>query len=196
VIIAITSEHTWPEEHGVIRQLLENGLDLLHIRKYGMDDRSIKAYVRIIPERFHNRLVLHGHDHLAADMGIQRLHFSERARYEHRHMRYQEGYILSTSVHSIDEFNALSPCWTYAFLSPAFPSISKPGHGVARTIFPQLAWRKNPYVRLIGLGGVDEHNYPLLKSHGADGAALLGCLWNRKHPLQTFITCKKLDQSG
>jgi len=194
VIIAITSERLLIGEFKLIKKLFSNGLDLLHIRKHQLDNQVMREYIKTIPKKNRKQLVLHSHRYLAEELGIQRLHFSEADRGSKKHLGFKNKYILSTSTHSIDSFNGLSNSWAYAFLSPIFPSISKPGYGYPNAILHQLKNKNNPHVHLIGLGGINEYNYRQLKDEGAHGGALLGSIWLNKHPLKTLLTCKKIDR--
>ncbi|HIX55511.1 MAG TPA: thiamine phosphate synthase [Candidatus Sphingobacterium stercoripullorum] len=193
MIIGISSEVEVSNEHTTIHQLLGGGMDLFHIRKYQYSDEMIKAYVGRIDPSFRDRLVLHSHLHLAGNLQIKRIHCNEKNRV--LGWPFLRGdFILSTSVHSIADFNRLSEEWTYAFLSPMFPSISKKGYGVKQTVCSKLKERVNFKTKLIGLGGIDSENYKGLRELGADGAALLGSLWHSTQPLKTLRKCKEIDR--
>lgn len=193
MIIGISSEVKVSNEHTTIHQLLGGGMDLFHIRKYQFSDEMIKAYVGRIDPSFRDRLVLHSHLHLAGSLQIKRIHCNEKNRVVGRPF-LKGNFILSTSVHSIADFNRLSEEWTYAFFSPMFPSISKKGYGVKQTVRSKLKERVNFKTKLIGLGGIDSENYKGLRELGADGAALLGSLWYSTQPLKTLRKCKEIDR--
>lgn len=188
MIIVLTPEQTVPNESEILRQLFETGLERFHIRKYWLKDAEMKAYLAAIDSQYHQRLVLHAHYHLAKDYGINRLHFREEDRLAGLHMDYINEYNLSTSVHDIETFNGLGKEWQYAFLSPMYPSISKQGYGAKHTTLSTLAQRKNTYSQLIGLGGIDALNFREVISSGANGIALLGCIWQAADPVATYKT--------
>ncbi|MND84595.1 Thiamine-phosphate synthase [compost metagenome] len=166
MIIALTAEEEFASEFQTIHALFEQGLDLLHLRKYHFTDEQMQRYVASIDATYHDRLVLHSHPQLTNS-------------------------ICSTSVHHINQFNTLDKCWNYAFLSPLFPSISKAGYGHHDAVLDQLQSRTNFDVHLIGLGGIKAENCLLSIKAGADGIALLGALWQAPDPIQHFITCKQ-----
>ncbi len=180
----VDKETTW------VNTLLSAGLKLFHIRKYNFTTEEMKRYLDRIDGRFANRLVLHSHDHLAEEFGINRLHVNEHRRCEGVHKAYRNKYHLSTSTHDIETFNALSSVWDYAFLSPVFESISKPEYGKTNAVFPQLKQRSNTTVKLVGLGGITPQNGQLVKACGADDVAMLGSIWQAKNPLQIYIQCR------
>lgn len=186
MILVLTPEQTTPNDHEIIRQLFQAGLELFHIRKYWLNDTEMKAYLDAIDPVFHQRLVLHSHYHLAIEYGINRLHFREEDRLNKRHSMYKNEYILSTSIHDMDTFNDLDAIWQYAFLSPMYPSISKQGYGTAHTLLSTLAQRKNTHCQLIGLGGIDAHNFKEVIQSGADGIALLGSIWQAPDPVAVY----------
>lgn len=178
MIIVLTPENTIQNEQECINHLFEIGIDLLHIRKFWMNDAEMSSYIEGINHPYRERLVLHSHFHLAERIGIKRLHFREDDRKQNKHEAFVDNNIISTSVHSIKDFNALDKKWTYAFLSPVFPSISKQGYGVEKNVLNDLSQKNNLTVKLIGLGGIDSHNYHKVYEAGADGIALLGAVWN------------------
>ncbi|MGB3063526.1 thiamine phosphate synthase [Sphingobacterium thalpophilum] len=191
MIIALTAEETVVGELEIIPALFEQGLDLLHLRKYHFTDAQMCRYIASIGEQYHSRLVLHSHPHLSAALGIYRVHINEQGRSRGLFDKQFANCICSTSVHQIQKFNTLEDCWDYAFLSPVFPSISKSGYGERDTVLDQLAFRSNFNVNLIALGGITATNCLLALQAGVDGIALLGSLWCQPDPIQNFILCKE-----
>jgi len=186
MIMILTPETNVLNEEIYINEFMKTGDLLLHIRKNGMNDEEIRTYINKISHEFHKRLVLHSHFHLAQEMGIGRLHFKEIHRRQNLHKTYINRYILSTSVHTVEDFNALGQCWNYAFVSPVFPSISKPGYGMGKNVLADLTNRNNPWVKLIGLGGIDALNCRSVYEAGADGIAILGAVWGNVAPAKAL----------
>ena len=60
------------------------------------------------------------------------------------------GPAISTSVHSWEEFEALPVGLTYAFISPLFDSISKPGYSANMALLSQPEWIASMYARWAG----------------------------------------------
>jgi thiamine-phosphate pyrophosphorylase len=190
MIIVITSEKPVDDEEEIINELFREGLDLLHIRKPFMTRDQMADFVDSINSDFYNRLVLHNHYDLAADFPVSRLHFNETARQNKIHSPFK-GQMISTSVHDIQTFNALRAEWEYAFISPAFPSISKKGYGQNATILNEIKNRNNSEVKMIALGGINEHTIGEAFVYGADGVALLGAVWENDEPLPAFKKCRE-----
>jgi len=83
---------------------------------------------------------------------------------------------VSTSVHSWEEFARLPEGLAYAFISPLFDSISKPGYGANPELLRQPA---GPMPCMpIALGGVGGDNLRELLRRGWKGAAVLGWIWD------------------
>lgn len=190
MIIVISKEQYDPLEPKIWLQLLENGLENLHIRKYDLTDMEIIQLINSIPMSFRNALVLHSHHHLANELGINKLHFNRHLR-DNISIKGFKNYQLSCSVHDISEFNSLDSYWEYAFLSPVYPSLSKPGYGLNMSVIPQLANRKNQQVSLVALSGVHDDNIDQTLQMGFDAVALMGSIWNSENPLETFKACHR-----
>jgi len=191
MILVITPEQEADNEAVLAGEMLAAGAALLHIRKFRLDDAALRNYVETIDAAYRDRLVLHDHFHLARELGISRLHFREEDRRKGRYRPFREEYLLSTSVHTIEAFNRLGTEWAYAFLSPVFPSISKPGYGKDTRVLQDLSKRNNLMVQLIGLGGIDTTNFKQVLDAGADGVALLGGIWQTPDPLNILQQCLK-----
>lgn len=193
MIVIISPEEPATGETAFVNSFFENGLDLFHVRKYTFLDDEMHDYVNAIDQKFRNQIVLHSHFHLAIELGIHWLHFREEERERKSYLCFPD-YTLSTSVHSIDDFNVLDNIWQYAFFSPVFPSISKSGYGKDHSVLNDFQHRKNLNTQLVALGGIDDNNYKQAFERGADGIALLGGIWQSNDPFNTFLKCRKIAQ--
>jgi thiamine-phosphate pyrophosphorylase len=77
------------------------------------------------------------------------------------------------------------------FLSPVFPSISKPGYHPAidsKIIAARLSRRTHHERKtaVIALGGITLANVIRCAELGFDGVAILGALWHAAEPLAVF----------
>jgi thiamine-phosphate pyrophosphorylase len=84
---------------------------------------------------------------------------------------------VSTSVHSWAELAALPEGLAYAFISPLFDSISKPGYGANEGLLLQPGERQ-PCLP-VGLGGIGPDTIAAMFEHGWKGAAVLGWIWEK-----------------
>ena len=192
MIIVITSEKYLPDEIKHINEMFLEGLDMLHVRKPLISNEEMEALLNGIDESFLPQVVLHSHFELAPKYDISRLHIREADRQNKIDKKGSKDYILSTSVHNIEAFNALDDHWEYAFLSPFYPSISKKGYGDGTTIREECKQRNNRNVKLIALGGINEVNCNKLLTENIDGIALLGAVWQDSSPVEVFRRCRNI----
>lgn len=197
MILVITPELIVPNETKLINEMFQEGLDLLHIRKPWLSRNEMFEFITQIDESFHSQLVLHTHFDLGKEFTISRFHFREIDRREKIYKPFAEENTISTSVHDITRYNTLDKEWEYAFISPFFPSISKKGYGLDSTIKEEIKHRNNPDVKLIALGGIDQNNiHEVFEAEAeADGAALLGAIWESEEPLNVFRKCRNVLMS-
>jgi thiamine-phosphate pyrophosphorylase len=202
-MIVITNPIPIANEISTIHSLFENGLELLHIRKPDFSATEMRSYISEIKSDFREQLVLHSHHHLASAYGTNRFHFSESERKKTLSLfgkstfeTYKtKGFHLSTSVHTIEDFNALDNIFEYAFLSPIFPSISKEDYSSKTDLFETIKKRTNFKMKLIALGGIESKNTEQALESGFDNVALLGTIWNRNNPIENYKSCQKIVQS-
>lgn len=193
MIIVITQEDLISNEVETINEMFREGLDLLHIRKPFINDEEMKVLINGIDQAFHSKLVLHSHYEVGRLYAISRFHVREADRINELYRsRIEEGNIISTSVHQIKDYNMLGSEWQYSFISPVFPSISKKGYGQDTKMMEELRYRNNIHVKLIALGGIDEHTIKKVFQAGVDGAALLGAVWNSSTPVDVFKKCRDI----
>jgi thiamine-phosphate pyrophosphorylase len=212
-MIVISNPISAPNEINDIHSLFAEGLLLFHIRKPDFSSADMKAFLSEIGLEFRSRLVLHSQHHLAEEFGINRIHFTEKMRNEVMNTparflepcRFSEnetfnewrekGFHLSTSVHSMEDFNTLNDVFEYAFLSPVFNSISKPNYTSETNHFEAIKKRTNFSTKLVALGGISPDNIQQTLKYGFDKAALLGSIWNGNNPIENYKLCQQVALS-
>lgn len=190
-MIVITNPSAIANEISIIDSLFEEGLSLLHIRKPGLSEVETAKFIHQIKHEFRKNLVLHDHHEIAADFGINRIHFSETERQKNDSPAIAN-MILSTSTHSIEDFNALEKIFEYAFLSPVFTSISKENYIPKTNLFEDLSNRENFNAKVVALGGILSGNIEKALQNGFDDVALLGTIWNSPNSIKNFKLCQKI----
>lgn len=195
-MIVISNPIAVANEINTIHSLFENGLELFHIRKPDFSASEMKAYISSIALEFRHRLVLHQHHHFAEDLGINRFHLTQKIRREIYSSSLYEfterGIRLSTSTHSIEDFNGLGIFFEYAFLSPVFPSISKIDYESKVDLIGSVKCRTNFSSQLVALGGISSENISQVMQFGFDKVAVLGTIWNSNKPLENFKLCQQI----
>ncbi|MCP2027010.1 thiamine-phosphate pyrophosphorylase [Flavobacterium sp. HSC-32F16] len=198
-MIVISNPFAVADEIRIIHSLFEERLPLLHIRKPDFSELEMEQFIHQIKIEFRDRIVLHSHHLLAEDFGINRIHFSEKERKESFDFparlpkpcmyKYES---ISTSTHSIEDFNSLENDFDYAFLSPVYKSISKENYEPKNDLFEALKSRTNYKTKVIALGGIDAENIQKTMANGFEDIALLGTIWNNENPIKQFKICQQI----
>lgn len=191
MMVVVSPELFFEKEAQLFNALFENGLNLLHLRKPNAKSDNYEELLGEVKPHFRDRIVLHQHHFLAEKYGIHRLHFSS---VEREFMKGPEEYIgkervFSTSIHGIHEYKGLSAQFSYAFLSPVFDSISKPGYRAKIHDLNKIKYRNG--TKLIGLGGVHAMNCKQVFEKGYDGIGLCGTIWSAANPVQEYLKIEK-----
>ena len=104
---------------------------------------------------------------------------------------------LSASLHSLADVPRVSdakgegkpipPLWSYVFLAPVWPSVSKgathaPGPDLSPELIAASFAESPPAVPIVALGGLTPANAGFVRSLGFSGAAALGSVWGDPDP--------------
>lgn len=171
-LIAITVPYFYPgEARDIADALMENRFKYVHVRKPGCCAEEMRGLLEQIPDGLRDRLSLHDFHELAIEYGIGGIHLNSRNPFA------PDGWEgrLSRSIHSLEEISGVTE--DYAFISPVFPSISKPGYSGNFTLEEASRWLTPG---IFALGGVTAEKLPLLEDAGFAGAAMLGAAWRRE----------------
>lgn len=198
-IIVISSQKTVPNEHEVIRLLFENGLHTFHLRKPGYKKNQLRDYIKQIPSKYHNRIVIHNHHELALKFNLQGIHFNSQARQKklktswkkYRFRRKKPYLTFSTSFHKLVNIDIHTSRYNYVFLSPIFDSISKKDYQSGFSQYSLENAIKHSKYEVYALGGIDKSKIKDIVELGFAGAALYGHIWTNDNPVNTFLEFKK-----
>ena len=184
-LILITPPTYFVEEDKIITALFEEGLDLLHLRKPDTAPIYAERLLTLIPEQYHNRIVVHGHFYLKDEFKLKGVHLNSR----NPHLPGNYKGHISRSCHSLEEVKEHKKNCDYVFLSPVFDSISKKDYHANYTPEEIRKAHKSGIIdkKVIALGGIDTDNIRQVKSYGFGGAAIMGALWNK------FDSCMDRD---
>ena len=196
MLVVISHPTIIANEATLINNLFKEGLEILHVRKPGVVADEILQLLQKINPHYYNKIALHQYHELGEDFGINRLHFTAQDRKEMTAealiKRKEVNYTLSTSIHTVEEYNELPNLFDYCFFGPVFNSISKPGYTSVVTdnfIFPV---RENK-PEVVGIGGIDLTNILKLKEMQFSGAAVLGSIWQK--PGDSILQFKALQKA-
>ena len=180
MLVVISNPTSIGGEATIINKLFDEGLEILHLRKPRVPIDEIKQLLQKIKLQYHHKISLHQHHELAENFDIKRLHFTETNRIKTSNevliKLKAANYILSTSIHQVQEYKNLATAINYTFFGPVFNSISKTGYTAVTAkgfIFPVQA----NHSKVFAIGGIDATNILALKKMQFNGAAVLGSIW-------------------
>ena len=98
-LIVTTTPTYFVEEDKIITALFDEGLEILHLRKPDTAPVYAERLLTLIPEKYHKRIVVHGHFYLKEEYKLKGIHLNQR------NPLIPENYSghISTSCHSLDE---------------------------------------------------------------------------------------------
>jgi thiamine-phosphate pyrophosphorylase len=188
-LIVISHPEAIDQEAKLINQLFAAGMKRFHFRKPFATPAELITLLGEIDSAYFNRVVLHQHYELAKQFQISRLHHPAKVRLSAEIAiveRNPSGLSsLSTSIHNLTELQALNN-YDYAFFSPVFDSISKPGY---KGIIPEnfSLERGGSITQVIALGGINPANICQVRQMNFDGVAALGSVWAAGSPVENFL---------
>lgn len=185
--VVITDTHFSDNEAEMIRIILSEGIDRVHIRKPGSSESDFRRLIEAVPERMYPALTLQDHVGLAVGYGIGGVHLNSR------NPSVPAGFKgkVSRSCHSLEE---VARCREedYLFLSPIYDSISKNGY---RSAFTEKSLSESDGIigpKVYALGGVRPENLPELERYGFGGAAFLGYVWKDATPENIVLRIREI----
>jgi thiamine-phosphate pyrophosphorylase len=197
LLAVITKPGIFPGETDYLEGLLEAGLMKLHLRKPEAGEKEKIALLERLAPRWAERLVWHGDVERALSYGIPQVHGSVGLAGGRGKsgggplVELDERVTVSASVHSWEEMKALPERLAYAFISPLFDSISKPGYG-ANTALLEPPVGDFPCLP-VGLGGIGADTIGEMIRLGWKGAAVLGWIWEEpREAVQRYERLKKI----
>lgn len=187
-LIVISSPNKSKSEIRHIVDFFENGLEVFHIKKKGFSNAKMREYINMIPRRYHDRLVLHTHYHLAKVFNLRGIHIS-RHKKKRKYMSNVHYYIaklfapklkVSKSFHSIHSMINDRKKYDYVFLSPVFDhhDVSVFSAAFSEKQLKNVLFKSKH--RVIALGGVRDDRIELARRSGFFGVALHSAIWKEK----------------
>lgn len=173
-VIAITPSYIYPGEARAIEAKLAGGeADYIHIRKPDAETDEIRRLLTEIAPQYRGRLALHSHFNMAEELGLGGVHLNSHNPEPPKGWKGR----VSRSCHSLGELMDTAGL-DYVFLSPIYPSFSKPGYSSGILADPALARSlADAPAPVIALGGVRRTDLPALEEAGFAGIAMLYEAW-------------------
>jgi thiamine-phosphate pyrophosphorylase len=177
-LIVISSPINIESESETILLLFKADLKYFHLRKPNLSLREFEYFLDRIPKQYLNRVIIHQHHELIEKYPLKGVHYTQHL-INFKYLDSQDKIHRSKSCHSIIEIQENSFDYDYVFLSPIYPSISKPGYQNSFDFDRLKTFLKNTdkIPEIIALGGINTDRIAEVKQIGFDGVAILGTIW-------------------
>jgi thiamine-phosphate pyrophosphorylase len=193
-LILMTGSRTKDKELEMIEKMFDFGLPNLHIKKPKLNKDQMREYLEFIPEKYHDRIVLHSHHSLLWDFKLKGIHVSKRRRSKKFKfgltkalLKFRRGnFIIGTSCKSLSSMDENYPNFDYVMLSPVFtnpyghrPSFNK---ATLKRIIPSYPGK------IIARGGarLEAGSIEVALELGFAGIAFYQQIWKSTNPDEEF----------
>jgi Thiamine monophosphate synthase len=175
--IIITLPDSYPNEARALFSLVENGAEIIHVRKPGITESVICEYLNKVHPEILYHITIHYFPHLAGYFGLGGVHEKPDTI-----GRISGSFRKSASCHNWAEVKSCMGHADYVFLSPIFDSVSKVGYQAAFAEEQLKILLKDPdRPPVVALGGITEDTVGQARSYGFEGAAAIGSIWAIKN---------------
>ena len=175
-IIAITTPKVIDEDPFLIKNLLERGIDFVHLRKPDADINACRKLLSELTDEERTKIIVHDFPELYFEFSLKGIHINRNVTSLPNDYK---GY-KTRSCHSLEEIIKYKNDYDYLFLSPIFNSISKDGYKSEFNNQDLLEASEGGIIdeKVIALGGVTFDKIPYLKELHFGGVAMIGGLYN------------------
>lgn len=199
-LIVISSSKIIEHETQIITKLFEAGLSTFHLRKHDTSTKKTKELIKAIPQKYHNRIVIHTHHSLALRFNLKGIHLTKL----HKKRKFKTWLIIklikfnnpnatiSTSFANIGKLFELNPSYKYdyVFLSPIFDSLTSKFQSGFTEKSLTMALAKTD-LNVIARGGIDIGVIKKAHTIGFNGLAFYSSIWSKENPIEEFNTVIK-----
>ena len=191
MLIVISHSEKFKDEIDHFENLINEGVDFLHLRKPSLSRSELEKLILEIPFSLRKKISIHNHFDLAEKYDLGGIHFTEKSKQFLSEFSDSE-FRISVSSHSFEDIKVLPDFVNYTFLSPVFDSISKQNYnGIFNSEKTKSFLETNFPFKVLALGGISKENIFQVKNLGFDGAALIGSVWNNPDYKSQICEIKK-----
>jgi thiamine-phosphate pyrophosphorylase len=174
-LILVTTDKFFVEENIIINTLFEEGLDVLHLRKPDSEPILCERLLKLTPEKWYKKIVVHDHFYLKDEFGLKGVHLNTR---NPESPTNYKGH-LSRTCTSLEDVKEWKKKCDYVFLSPVFEKLSPVN---AQPPFDMRLLKEanaNKIIdkKVIALGGVTIDNVKVAKDLGFGGIGIMEAVW-------------------
>ena len=174
-IIAITSPEVVAEDSCIIGQLVDKGIDAIHLRKPNADIDACRRLLSELTSEQRAKIVIHDFPELYFEYSLKGIHVNKNV----ATLPYGYSGFRTRSCHSFEEIARHKNDYDYLFLSPIFDSISKVGYksGFSGEALSMASAAGVIDDKVVALGGVTLEKIAYLKKLNFGGAAMMGAIY-------------------
>jgi len=191
--VVISNNQKIKGETGIYTELFREGLDLLHLRKYGYPEYRIQSIIEGIPVEYHKKIVLHSHYPLAISYNLGGIHITREKRNDLLFMYLgirkfikNKDLTISISYHSTRKIENGASYIDYFFLNSIFGSIYEGGKHAYKEPDKLAEFLRATKKKIVPLGGIDLINIDMIKEIGFNAIGLHGAIWTFENPVEKF----------
>lgn len=177
-LVVISYPEWLNNEVELLTKLFGEGLLFFHLRKPNASETEVEQFICQISSDYRNRIIIHNHFNLAEKYDLGGIHFNAATKGDYNNFKTWKG-IQTWACHSLDELKIVPMQVNYVFLSPIFPSISKPEYSTDWNFstLKTVLDNHNGNQDVIALGGIKADRISDVAGIGFDGVAVLGSVW-------------------
>ncbi len=182
-------------EPSMMVDFLDLGVDFIHLRKPHLEEKPLEKLIHAIPEKYRNRVILHGKLLLAEKYSLAGVHYSPDNPATKDSLRSR----LPKSIFALhpEDLSMIDARYSRIFLGPVFTqshhrcSINWPWFDCPHQRFMDI---KPATARCIAAGGVDLHNMEQTITWGFDGMLLYTAIWEALESTGYLNTLNYVEQ--
>jgi len=191
-LLVISSSSPVDSESVIVKKLIDEGLETLHIRKPKLSTDALRKFLDEFKEEYHKHMIIHTHHNLIWDYNLQGIHVTKahkkkklRTLFEKKLFKFRRpNMIRTTSCSSISSLAESYPEFEYVMLSPIFvtpqehrPTFSRSTLDTIMNKFPK---------KIVARGGANMSHIEKAKEIGFSGIAFHNAVWRNENPIKAF----------
>lgn len=197
-LILLSPSDKKDSELAILVSMFDQGLQTYHVRKVKYSTRQLRDFISSIPEKYHNRIVIHTHHELALKFNLKGVYISRshKKRKYRTWLRMQWFKIkkrkldMSLTFRSTEDLYDYNSKYNYVLLSPVFDSLSGNFQAGFSDQNLRTALKQTKY-NVVARGGISVDNIQKANELGFSGAAFYSSIWKAKNPLEEFKNVKE-----
>lgn len=176
-LIVMTRPTFFVEEDKILANLFEEGLDNLHLHKFGASPIYSERLLTLLGEDFHHKITVHNHFYLKEEFKLKGIHIDDA--FTEPPVGYKGN--ITRTCHTIVELKEVKKRCNYVFLQSIFDSQTVPEEKSSFTYEELKEASRQGLIdkKVYALGGINIDNVKEVKDLGFGGVVICGDLWNR-----------------